>query len=94
MTTKNNTIKLRLLWKYGNRCAICGKKIRNFEDLTVDHIIPLDKGGRKVIENCQLAHKACNAAKSNILPEEHEKILRYNRRRILRMRMRRVIFFW
>lgn len=94
MTTKNNTIKLQLLWKYGNRCAICGKKIRNFEDLTVDHIIPLDKGGKKVIENCQLAHKSCNAAKSNALPEEHEKILKYNRRRILRMRIRRMIIFW
>lgn len=94
MSSKNNSIKIKLLWKYGKRCAICGKKICSLDDLTVDHIVPLAKGGKNEIRNCQLAHKSCNAAKSDILPEEHEKMLRYNKRRILKMRLRQVILFW
>lgn len=32
---------------------------------TIDHIIPLSKGGDHVPENLQWAHMACNAGKSN-----------------------------
>ena len=94
MSSKNNSIKLQLLWKYGNRCAICGKKIRNFSDLTVDHIIPRAKGGKNVLSNCQLAHKSCNASKNDKMPEAYEKLLRYNRRRIVWMRVKRMIVVW
>lgn len=94
MTTKNKTIKLQLLFKYGNRCAICGKKIRSLDDLTVDHIVPLAKGGKHQIENCQLAHKKCNERKNDSMPDAYERMLRYNRRRIIRMRFRRMIMFW
>ena len=94
MSTKNNTIKLQLLWEHGKRCAICGKKIRSFEELTVDHIVPISKGGKKVIENCQLAHKSCNSRKNDIMPDKFEKMLKYNRRRILLMRLRRGIIVW
>ena len=94
MTSKNNTIKLRLLWENGKRCAICGKMIESVDDLTVDHIIPISKGGKQNIENCQLAHKSCNCKKSDTMPDEYERLLRYNRRRILLMRVRRGIVVW
>ena len=94
MASKNNTIKLRLLWENGKRCAICGKMIENIDDLTVDHIVPISKGGKREIENCQLAHKACNCKKSDIMPDEYERLLRYNRRRIMLMRVRKGIVVW
>ena len=94
MSSRNTSIKMRLLWEHGNRCAICGKKIRCYDDLTLDHIIPIAKGGRKEISNCQLAHKYCNSHKSDKMPYDYERILRYNRRRIIIMRIRRAILFW
>lgn len=98
MTTKasraNNRAKLELLLRDGRRCAICGRKIKKLDDLTVDHIVPLAKGGKNVLENYQLAHKACNEAKGSMLPKEHVKMLRYNRRRIWLMRIRKGIVVW
>lgn len=49
------------------RCQLCGRKIR-FEDMTVDHIIPLDSGGSNDIDNAQATCIACNRFKANILP--------------------------
>ena len=86
--------KLELLWRDGRRCAICGRKIKDLDDLTIDHIVPLAKGGKNTLENYQLAHKACNEAKGSMLPEEHVKILKYNRRRILLMRIKKGIVVW
>lgn len=53
-------------------CGICGqpvdKTLKAPHPLspTIDHIIPLDKGGHPSdLANLQLAHRACNRAKSN-----------------------------
>lgn len=98
MTTKTSRArtraKLELLWRDGRRCAICGKKIKNLDDLTIDHIIPLAKGGENVLENYQLAHRACNETKADMLPDEHVRLLKCNRRRILWMRIRKGIVVW
>jgi 5-methylcytosine-specific restriction endonuclease McrA len=56
--------------------------------------VPLAKGGKNAMENYQLAHKACNEAKGSMLPKEHMKIIRYNRRRILLMRIKKGIVVW
>jgi Protein of unknown function DUF262/HNH endonuclease len=45
-------------------CAICGNQILNFEDSTVDHIIPYSRGGKTLPDNGQLAHRFCNASKN------------------------------
>ena len=87
-------MKLQLVWDRGKRCAICGRKIKDLDDLTIDHIIPLAKGGKNTIENYQLAHKKCNELKGQFMPEEFEKILKYNKKRILKMRIKRAILFW
>jgi 5-methylcytosine-specific restriction endonuclease McrA len=36
-----------------------------FDVFTVDHIIPLSKGGAHAVANLQLAHLACNIRKGN-----------------------------
>lgn len=61
-------IKRQLINSRGNICAICGKPITNMNDITIDHIIPLSKGGMTTLENCQLAHFECNQEKANDLP--------------------------
>lgn len=61
-----------LIERDGGVCQICGKPIdrndvinghirRNYP--TVDHIIPLSKGGTHTWNNIQLAHMKCNAGK-------------------------------
>lgn len=62
---------------YGSQsvCAICGRPV-NFDlkfpnpwSATLDHIIPISKGGSVVdIENLQLAHLQCNRMKASRLP--------------------------
>lgn len=56
-------------------CGICGKPVDKSLKFphplspTVDHIIPIDRGGHpSALENLQLAHFACNRAKSNRIP--------------------------
>ncbi len=58
-------IMSQLINKNGAICAICGRQIDNMKDCTIDHIIPISKGGRTTVENCQLAHFACNQKKGN-----------------------------
>lgn len=58
-------------------CALCGQPVdKNLKyphplSATVDHIIPLTKGGHPSdIENLQLAHFVCNRQKADKLPQE------------------------
>ena len=44
-----------------NKCAECGKGGK----LTVDHILPLSRGGNNKLENLQLMCEQCNKTKSN-----------------------------
>ena len=94
MSSKTTNIKLQLLWEHGKRCAICGKKISSYDELTVDHIIPRSKGGKNVLSNCQLAHRACNSKKNDTMPDKFEQLLRYNKRRIIFMRIKKAIIVW
>jgi len=56
-------------------CAICGRPVdfdRKFPDpwsATLDHIVPISKGGDPAdINNLQLAHLQCNRIKASRLP--------------------------
>lgn len=53
---------LLLLDKYDYRCYYCKQK---FEKLSVDHYIPLSKGGKNSIDNIVPACLSCNCKKGN-----------------------------
>lgn len=67
---------------YGSQtnCAICGRAVdfdKKFPDPwspTLDHIIPISKGGDPAaLENLQLAHLQCNRIKASKIVEVKEK---------------------
>ncbi|MEO1303442.1 MAG: HNH endonuclease [Pseudomonadota bacterium] len=66
------------MWKaQAGRCALCGEPMlqNRFEAAhariwakrraTIDHIVPISKGGADQLENLQLAHANCNKIKGN-----------------------------
>ena len=50
----------KLIEDYGHRCAYCGKKI---EKLTMDHVVPISRGGNHSIDNIVPACGSCNSSK-------------------------------
>lgn len=64
----------KIVYAQQSVCGICGRPVDknlpfpNPWSPTVDHIIPVQKGGDPVnLENLQLAHLACNRAKATKL---------------------------
>ncbi len=51
------------------KCAICGKNMPK-SDRTIDHVIPLSKGGTGDIWNLSITHHACNIRKNAKMPDE------------------------
>lgn len=77
MTLKREKDKARELrnstwWKRkrsNGLCYYCGRKFPVAE-LTMDHMIPLSRGGRSVKDNLVPSCKDCNNAKKNLIPAE------------------------
>ena len=51
----------------GTLCTLCGEPVAD-EDKSMDHIIPVARGGTNEPENFQLAHLRCNQLKGDKLP--------------------------
>ena len=58
-------------------CGICGEAIDyalpylDPMSYVVDHIVPVARGGADELDNKQAAHRSCNRAKSDSLPDDH-----------------------
>ena len=50
------------------KCGICGKAYKKSDKRSLDHIIPLTKGGTHDIFNVQSAHMRCNTIKNARIP--------------------------
>jgi 5-methylcytosine-specific restriction protein A len=55
-------------------CYYCGKKFKPIE-LTMDHLIPVVRGGKSVPGNLVPSCKECNNKKKYLLPTEWEEYL-------------------
>lgn len=64
----------QLVERDGWECKLCGdtidraKRFPDFYAATIDHIVPLAKGGKHELSNTQLAHYICNTRKRDRTP--------------------------
>lgn len=70
--TKVPFSKKHVMVRDGFICQYCGTA----KSLTIDHVIPVSRGGKSTFENCVAACKSCNNKKSNKLPSEVPMYLR------------------
>ncbi|NLV24365.1 MAG: HNH endonuclease [Deltaproteobacteria bacterium] len=61
-------------------CYYCGAEVAP-KELTLDHLVPLIRGGRSTRGNCVPACKECNSRKKYLLPLEWEEHLQRIRNR-------------
>jgi len=55
-------------------CWYCGEQV-GFKNLTMDHVIPLARGGRSTKDNLVPCCKECNNKKKNSLPVEWDEYM-------------------
>lgn len=55
----------------GTKCAYCGKLLSTYT-VTIDHVVPLSRGGTNDPENLRWCCKKCNTAKGSKLYDEWE----------------------
>lgn len=60
------------LFKINKVCFWCGKKMK-IENATVDHIIPVSKGGNNKLSNLRLIHEDCRVQRDKFI---NKKILK------------------
>jgi 5-methylcytosine-specific restriction endonuclease McrA len=59
----------KVMDRHGDQCALCGFAVPAIRSQkhplspTIDHIVPMSKGGGHVWDNVQLAHRICNSYK-------------------------------
>ena len=59
----------------GYKCQYCGTKLER-RDLTIDHVVPKDQGGKNYWENTVCACFPCNNKKKNRTPSQANMVLR------------------
>ena len=79
------TEQLRKLFydNYGKKCKYCGETVLKFNktnQITCDHILPLQKGGHSTIGNLQLICAACNRRKSYLYENDFLTIILWVRK--------------
>lgn len=62
--------KDHLIKKHGAVCYLCGIQFESKKDITLDHVLPVSKGGFDELSNYGLAHYECNQMKNDMTIEE------------------------
>ena len=57
-----------------NVCAICGEPLDE-TNFTIDHIIPLSRGGTNSLDNLRAVHETCNTLKGNLMDNEMNSLI-------------------
>lgn len=50
-------------FEFFDSCAYCGKPFSGLSDMSIEHIVPLSKGGDNTISNICIVHRSCNSKK-------------------------------
>jgi 5-methylcytosine-specific restriction endonuclease McrA len=58
-----------LLWSIDPHCLYCTRRLRP-KGVTLDHVLPICRGGAHHVDNMVLACPACNVAKGERTPSE------------------------
>lgn len=58
-----------LIERDGSTCYLCGKNLDR-EEMQIDHVIPLSRGGSHTLKNTRIACRFCNNRKGNYLLSE------------------------
>lgn len=56
------------------QCYYCGKKTA-YKNLTMDHVLPLTRGGKSTKDNLVPSCKKCNTAKKSMMPLQWQEYL-------------------
>ena len=72
----SNKMRFAIYARDNYRCKICGKKDHG-DNLEIDHIIPIAKGGKTTFDNLQTLCHDCNVKKGSTvkLPNNNKKLL-------------------
>lgn len=62
--TASGITRERVFAKSGGKCYICGFHL-TFNEMTIDHVYPLSRGGPHTMGNVEAAHRSCNEAKGD-----------------------------
>lgn len=57
--TSDPSVRLKVIDKHGDKCLKCGAT----EEIQLDHVKPVSKGGKNEIDNLQPLCKSCNVSK-------------------------------
>lgn len=60
----SKTLRALILYRDGDHCYICNKKL-NKTEISLDHLIPRSSGGKDCLSNLKVCCKTCNQIKSN-----------------------------
>jgi len=66
-------ILYQLVSRDGKICYLCGREMKK-GDMTIDHVIPLSKGGFDGMINYKLTHELCNLEKGNMTEDAYRKM--------------------
>lgn len=69
-TDRYKRIMINIKKKLPHACYYCGKQLSHC-DLTVDHLIPLSRGGKTEYSNLRICCRRCNNEKGNMTEQEY-----------------------
>ena len=71
-------------------CVFCGALL-DFERATVEHIVPVNKGGPNVLENLTISCRMCNNNRMSTPFEDWKRIAKYDKLVRLLMKSNRIV---
>lgn len=76
-----NGTRRQVFNKQNGKCSMCGDKL-SYLNFTVDHVIPISKGGKNTLDNMEAMCYMCNQMKNDYLKSDFlthiEKIYKNN----------------